>query len=73
MNMLSSNQHTPNSDLSEFCDKFCLTNTVVEPTRVTGTTSSLIDVILVSHPERMSTCGNLHLGVKPAAHARATC
>ena len=36
---------SPNKNLSDFCDTFCLTNQVTEPTRVTDKTSSLIDVI----------------------------
>ena len=63
MNMLSSKHNTPNPELSDFCDKFCLSNVIDKPTRVTDTTSSLIDVILVSNADRMSTSGNLHLGV----------
>ena len=34
-----------------------------EPTRVTGKTMTLLDVILASHPERYATCGNLHMGL----------
>ena len=49
--------------MSDFCDKFCLSNVIDKPTRVTDTTSSLIDVFLVSHTDRMSTSGNLPLGV----------
>ena len=63
MNMLSGKHNTPNPELSNFCDKFCLSNVIDKPTRVTDTTSSLIGVILVSHADRMSTSGNLHLGV----------
>ena len=63
MNKLSSKHSTPSSELSDFCDKFCLSNVIDKPTRVTDTTTSLIDVILVSHVDRMSTSGNLHLGV----------
>ena len=63
MNMLSSKHNTLNPELSDFCDKFCLSDVIDKPTRVTDTTFSLIDVILVSHADRMSTSGNLHLGV----------
>ena len=49
--------------LSDLCDRFCLDNQITEPTRVTDNTKSLIDVILVSHPERYANCGNLHFGV----------
>ena len=57
MNMLSNKHNTPNPELSDFCDKFCLSNIIDKPTRVTDTTYSLIDVILVSHAYRMSTSG----------------
>ena len=57
MNMLSSKHNTPNPELSDFCDKFCLSNVIDKPTRVTDTTSSLIDVNLDSHAYRMSTSG----------------
>ena len=65
MNMLkgNKNQQGPDPDLTGFRDLFCLTNVIVEPTRVTKSTASLIDVILVSHPERISTYGNLDLGI----------
>ena len=57
------NQQGSNQELSDFCDQFCLTNVISEPTRVTKSSASLIDVILVSHPERISTKGNLKLGL----------
>ena len=48
---------------TEFCDQFCLTNMINEPTRVTNTSKTLIDVILVSHVERHANSGVLHLGI----------
>ena len=51
------------SNLTDFCDKFCLDNQIKEPTRVTENTKTLIDVMLASHPERYATCGTLDLGV----------
>ena len=51
------------SNLTDFCDKFCLNNQIKEPTRVTENTKTLIDVMLASHPERYATCGTLDLGV----------
>ena len=60
-------QQGPDPDLTELCDQFCLTNVIVEPTRETKSTASLIDVILVSHPERISTYGNLDLGINDLA------
>lgn len=52
-----------NSNLTDFCDKFCLDNQIKEATRVTENTKTLIDVMLASHPERYATCGDLYLGV----------
>ena len=63
MNMLSRKHNTPNYELSDFCDEFCLSNVIDKPTRVIDTTCSLIDAILVSHADRLSTSGNLHFGV----------
>ena len=51
------------SNLRDFCDKFCLDNQIKEPTRVTENTKTLIDVMLANHPERYATCGTLDLGV----------
>ena len=47
MNYDDGNLHDSNNRLSGFCDRFCLTNTVTEATRVTTTSKTLIDVILV--------------------------
>ena len=49
--------------LTDFCDQFCLTNTIVEPTRVSKTSQSLIDVILVNRPVHWATSGSLQLGM----------
>ena len=57
------NSRNPNAELSDFCDQFCLTNTINEPTRVTISSATLIDVILVSHPHHWSTSGTIHLGI----------
>ena len=54
---------TENKALKDLCDRFCLFNQITKPTRVTGKSQSLIEVILPSHPERFATCGNLHIGV----------
>ena len=49
--------------ISNFCNQFCLTNTISVPTRVTASTKTLLDVILVSHPERFVSGGTLRLGI----------
>ena len=65
LNLLTGNTNPagPNKELSDFCSRFCLTNCIQDPTRITDSTQSLLDVILVSHPERYATSGNLHLGL----------
>ena len=40
------NLHSHTNPLTDFCDQFCLTDTIEEPTRVTNMNKSLIDVIL---------------------------
>ena len=49
--------------LSKFCDQFCPTNTMSVSTRVTASTKTLLDVIVVSHPERFVSSGTLRLGI----------
>ena len=39
------------------CEPFGLTQMVKDPTRVTSTTSTLIDLLLVSHSENVKKCG----------------
>ena len=56
-------RRAPNSRLVDFCERFCLVNNISEPTRVTSTTKSLIDVALTSNLERFSTSGTLQLGL----------
>lgn len=65
MNMLVGNENPsgPSKDLLNICDHVCLTNMVLSPTRVTNTTKSLLDVILVSHPERFAICDNMQFGI----------
>jgi hypothetical protein len=65
MNMLQGDDNPlgPSKELSNFCDQFCLTNMILNPTRVTNTSKSLLDVILVSHPERFAVSGNTQLGI----------
>jgi hypothetical protein len=41
---------------------------ILNPTRVTNTSKSLLDVILVSHPERFAVSGNMQLGISDHVH-----
>lgn len=50
-------------DLSNFCDDFCLANTISSPTKVTASTKTSLNVILASHPEKFASSGTLHLGI----------
>jgi len=56
-------EESDHNSLKDFCDRFCLQNQINESTRVTENTMTLLDVLLSSHPERYTICGNLHLGV----------
>ena len=63
MLMASESSAGSSYSLSNFCDQFCLTNTISVPTRVTASTKTLLDVILVSHPERYVCSGTLRPGI----------
>lgn len=49
--------------LVDLYNRLCLLNRINEPTRVTKTYKSLIDVLLISHAECYATSGSLHLGL----------
>ena len=49
--------------LVDFYNRLSLLNRINEPTRVTKTHKSLIDVLLISHAECYATSGSLHLGL----------
>jgi hypothetical protein len=49
--------------LQNLCSLYQLTQVINEPTRITETTSTLIDLILTNKPEYISTVGVLHLGI----------
>lgn len=51
MAYVDGNLHNTNNPLADFCDRYCLSNTITEPTRVTYTSETLIDVILVNRPD----------------------
>ena len=53
----------PGIRLVDYCNRFCLSNRINEPRRVTKTSKSLIDVLLTSHAECYATIGSLHLGL----------
>ena len=51
----------PDIRLVDFCNRFCLSNRINEPTRVTKISKSLIDVLLTRNGECYATSGSLHL------------
>ena len=53
----------PDTRLVDFCNRFCLSNRIDNPTKVTKTSKSLIDVLFTSHTECYSISGSLHLGL----------
>ena len=73
MNLSPGNVHGPHQALSNFCDQFCLTNVIREPTRITARSESLLDAILVSHPERFAYYDNLKLGLSDHDLVFAVC
>lgn len=62
-NMYVDGNTEADSHLTEFCDCFCMSNTITGPTRVTNNSASLIDVILTSNPERFALSGTMKLGI----------
>lgn len=73
MNLSPDNVHGPHQALSNFCDQSCLTNVIREPTRITARSESLLDAILVSHPERFAYYDNLKLGLSDHDLVFAVC
>ena len=61
--MLNNDSCSPDNRLSEYCDRFQLTNIVTVPTRITDTSSTLLDVILTTHPQRFCYTTTLQLGI----------
>ena len=53
-NIPAAGNSEPDPHLAEFCDRFCMTNTITEPTHVTNCSISMIDLILTSNPERFA-------------------
>lgn len=51
MAYVDGNLHNTNNPLADFCDCYRLSNIITEPTRVTNTSETLIDVILVNRPD----------------------
>ncbi|CAH1256204.1 ACSS3 [Branchiostoma lanceolatum] len=53
----------PSEDLTFLCDLHDLTNLITEPTRVTENSSTLLDVILTSNPNKYSKSGVFKCGL----------
>ena len=65
MNVLESsdNSNSPNKDLTNFAEQFCLTKVIHKATRTTNCSSTLLDIALTSHPDRLGTSGILQVGI----------
>ena len=65
MNMLESsdNPNGPYKDLTNFMEQLCLRNVIHEATRTTNCSSTLLDIVLTSPPERLAASGNLQVGI----------
>ena len=61
--MLAAGTSEPDPHLVEFCDRFCMSNTITEPTRETNCSTSQTDLILTTSPERFSLSGTMELGL----------
>ena len=61
--MLNNDRCSPDNRLSEYCDRFQLTDIVTVLTRITDTSSTLLDVILTTHPQRFCCTTTLQLGI----------
>ena len=52
-----------NRSLKTLCEVYQLTKMINEPTRITDSSKSLIDIILTNTPNGICTSGVLHLGI----------
>ena len=53
----------PHPGFTDLCEQFCLTNTITQPTGVTSTSSTLLDLIFTNQENRFAYSGCLHLGL----------
>ena len=65
MNVLESsdNSNSANKDLTNFAEQVCLTKVIHKATRTTNCSSTLLDIALTSHPDRLATSGILQVGI----------
>ena len=54
---------TPTNKLNSLYELYQLSQLIDEPTRITMTTSSLIDHIITNTPEKISHSGVIHTGI----------
>ena len=59
--MLTAGTCEPDLHLAEFCDRFCMSRTITEPTRVTNYSISLTDLLITGNPDALS--GTMKLGL----------
>ena len=55
--------------LIDLINVFQLTQLIKEPTRITDTTATLLDVAIVSKPDNICRSGVFHIGISDHAHA----
>ena len=61
-NMHNGSNHN-SSTLTNILDMYVLSQLISEPTRITPTSSTLIDLCITSSPEKISKAGVVHLGI----------
>ena len=59
----ATNQESHSDNLKFLNSLYNLEQMIEEPTRITSSSSSLIDVILTNYPDRLVRCGVIHVGL----------
>ena len=62
-NMMAENSDQSTSQLKSTCEIYQLQQLINSPTRITESTSTLIDLILTNMPSRIVTTGVIHIGI----------
>ena len=62
-NMLDGSNNHKSSTLTNILDIYGLSQLISEPTRITPTSRTLIDLCITSSPEKISNSGVVHLAI----------
>ena len=62
-NMLDGSNNHNSSTLTNILDIYGLSQLISEPTRITPTSRTLIDLCITSSPEKISSSGVIHLAI----------